>query len=256
MSFVGKIIKITLREMSWSSFIIAFVVLLLLEVVAFIIGPKIEKNVSFKDNIRGSVHRLIEFNIMAAGLSIGLLGYWIVKDLNPNNTVLAADILLPILLLIIGRFVHKLCSIAKRNNSKSTSVDREAETRNEKFLILVVLLYLMIIGFMSDTKTGAIILAIILGRFLWIDTTWKTIISEIQDFKPTSKFALQLVIPIGLISIILFKFVFPMNASSIYGVFWGLTIELFITGIVLVIRNINKKYKNRISNDLSKGQGR
>lgn len=245
MRIILGIIKEIASKMSISAFLVSFVGLVVLEIISYLVGKNIKNNQSIENYNTKLLMRISEFIIFLTGISICFLGYWLIKEIKSTSEILAADLLFPVILFIIGNVMYHF--IKKINRGKD--IEDDEFVRNRKFLMFVTLICLTGIGFIAKNQavdryapnTGLLILNIIVGRFLWFDTNLESFKKDIMGFKPTKSYFKEMILPIFIINLI-FLYIITKEENIVYGVFGGVTTGVILTVIIIIIVKLKEKF--------------
>lgn len=249
MGVILLVFKESFSKKSLSAFWISFLVLFIVEVLAYNFGKKL-KSENSQNRIKSMNTRLIEVIVFSTGIAICFLGYWMIKDLNQDNQLLVTDILFPLITSFVGILMFWV--IKTINVRLDYDTEDEQFIKNRKFLMLVTLIYFIVIGFISFSKietkgqfmpnTGMLIFAVIIGRFLWFDTTCKSLVDDIRGFKPTLVYFVETAVIFMIISLIVFYFV-SRTVKVLYGIYWGMQIEILFVIVWAIYSALYRKLK-------------
>lgn len=251
MKIILDLIKEIISQMSLVSFLVSFLGLLSLEIISYLVGMNTKNNKSIKNNSDKLSMRIFEFIVFSSGIAICFLGYWFIKEFKATNQIVTSDILFPIVIFFMGKVMYYL--IKKINGIEIGNNEDDEFDNNRRFLMLITLICFIIIGFIAknksintySTNTGLLITAVIIGRFLWFDTTWESFKDDISKFKPTKSYFKEVVTSV-LIVILGSIYIITREENIVYGVFAGLTLGVILTVVVLLYLKLKNRYQEKV----------
>lgn len=227
----------SIKSMSVKTYIISLLLILAVVALIYVIGKIIahsEKKILLMDFVHRFNVRLIRFFIQLFGITFGLIMYWEFKSMYGNDDLIASDILLPLVLLLLGKALYILSGqIGKK------ICDHREDSNNNRFTTLLVLISLAVLGFYNNIYIGGAITGIILGKFFWFDTKLKDFKRTIKSFKPSFDCLLTVIIPLAIMVIALI--VAYENPENLYGVFWDMLTGISISFLVIYMGKRVKK---------------
>lgn len=141
---------------------------------------------------------------------------------------------------------------------KANAELKKSEQRERNFLVLFTLIYFMVIGFFSyksipikqrnGYNTGYWIIPLIFGRFFWFDTSIPLLKENIKEFIPSGEYAIQLILPVSIVSVIVF-YTLSLDLSHVIGIFLGLLLNVIlfiIIAVIIFIRDMIKKILSKL----------
>lgn len=224
-----EVIRVLFEMMDKQISVIAFGIFFIVLCVVYFVGRK--KDVT--DAGQSQFNSLITFYLISIVLiAISITGYYELSKNYSENDIISSGLILPLWLVITGLLIRGIYNFTRFIvKNKFTDLTNE----DKKSILLASSLLFSLAMLSIDLKLFYVVLAIIIGKFLWMDTSYDIFDKIIDEFRDVSSLCWKTLAMNAMIFILGFYSKDFLGGPITLGIFVGLLSAIILVVIWVII---------------------